>query len=89
MSKLNPLLSHSESEIEKFIDENLSPFHVRWLTMQSQALGHTRTRIFEAILSDWLSRRPSRNRQGTPDSEIARQAVEEFILRYQGRSFLN
>jgi hypothetical protein len=89
MSNLNPLLGHSESEIEKFIDENLSPFHVRWLTMRSQALGHTRTRIFEAIISDWLSQRRSRNRQGTPDGEIARQAVEEFILRYQGRSFLN
>jgi len=61
MSNLNPLLSHSESEIEKFIDENLSPFHVRWLTMQRQALGHTRTRIFEAILSDWFSRHRSRN----------------------------
>jgi hypothetical protein len=88
MSNLNPLLSHSESEIEKFIDENLSPFHVGWLTMQSQALGHTRTRIFEAILSDWLSQRQSRDRQGTPDSEIARQAVEEFILRYQSRFLL-
>jgi hypothetical protein len=53
----------------------------------SQALGHTRTRVFEAILSDWLSRRPSRNRQGRPDGEIARQAVEEFLLRYQGSFF--
>lgn len=87
MSNVIPLLSREESEIEKFIDENLSLFQVSWLTMQSQALGHTRTRIFEAILSDWFSRRPSRNRQGTPDSEIARQAVEEFILRYQSRSF--
>jgi hypothetical protein len=52
--------------------------------MQSQALGHTR--IFAAILSDWFSRHPSRNRQGTRDSQIARQAVEEFILRYQSRS---
>jgi hypothetical protein len=25
------------------------------------------------------------DRQGRPDSEIARQAVEEFILRYQSR----
>jgi hypothetical protein len=87
MSNVNPLLNRGESETEKFIDENLSPFHVRWLTMQSQALGHTRTRIFEAILSDWLSRYPSRNRQRTPDNEIARQAVEEFILRYESRFF--
>ena len=88
MSNLNPLLGRRESEIEKFIEENLSSFHVRWLTMQSQALGHTRIRIFEAILSDWLCRRPCRNRQGRPESEIARQAVEEFILRYQSRFFL-
>jgi hypothetical protein len=39
MSNLNPLLSHSESEIEKFIDENLSPFHVRWLTMRARRSG--------------------------------------------------
>jgi hypothetical protein len=88
MPDVNTLLDRSESEIETFIDENLSPLQVRWLTMQSQALGHTRTRILEAILSDWLSRYPSRNRQRLPGNEIAHRAVEEFILRYESRLFL-
>ena len=88
MSDVSTLLDRSESEIEKFIDENLSPFQASWLTRQSQAFGHTRVRILEAIISDWLSRYPSRNRQRTPDNEIARRAVEEFILRYESRFFL-
>jgi hypothetical protein len=32
---------------------------------------------------------PDSDRQGRADSEIARQAIEEFILRYQSRFFLN
>jgi hypothetical protein len=87
MSGVSILLDRSETEIEEFIDENLSPFQASWLTRQSQAFGHTRVRILEAIISDWLSRYSCRDRQRTPDNEIARRAVEEFILRYESRFF--
>jgi len=88
MSGVSILLDRSESEIEKFIDENLLPFQASWLTRQSQAFGQTRARILEAIVSDWLSRYPSRDRQRRPDNEVARRAVEEFILRYEKQIFL-
>jgi hypothetical protein len=69
----------SSQDIERYIEENLSAYQVRWLTMQSQALRHPRTRIFKAILSDWLSRHSSRDRQQTADVDIARRAMDEFI----------
>jgi len=87
MSDVNPALTRGDREIEGFIDQNLLPFQVKWLTMQSQALGHSRTRIFEAILSDWFSRYSFRSYQRPADNDVARQAVGEFILRYQTRPF--
>jgi hypothetical protein len=67
------LAKRSSHDFERYIEENLSAYQVKWLTMQSQALRYSRTRIFEAILSDWLSRHSSRDRQQTVDVDIARR----------------
>jgi hypothetical protein len=45
--------------------------------------GISKVRIFEAIVSDWLSRHSSRNRQQMAEVDIARRAVDEFISRHQ------
>jgi hypothetical protein len=83
MSISSHLAKLSSHDIESYIEENLSAYQLRWLTMQSQALRYTRTRIFEAILSDWLSRHSSRDRQPAADVDIARRAMDEFISRHQ------
>jgi hypothetical protein len=54
-----------DNDLEKYIQENLCDHQLKWLTMQSRALGYSRIRIFEAILSDWLSRHSSRERWPT------------------------
>jgi hypothetical protein len=77
-----------DNDVEKYIEENLCDHQVKWLTMQSRALGYSRMRIFEAILSDWLSRHSSRERWPTGGVQIAKQAMDEFIFRYQ-RPFLS
>ena len=76
-----------ENDLEKYIEENLCDHQLKWLAMQSRALGYSRIRIFEAILADWLSRHSSCKRWPTVGVQIARQAMDEFIFRYQ-RSFL-
>lgn len=83
MSTRKQLAKHNNDELNKYIEENLSAYQIRWLTMQSQAFGYPRTRIFQAILSDWLSRHSSRNPWQTLEVEIARKAMDEFIFRYQ------
>ena len=70
---------------ESFIMENLSPYCILWLSRQSEALGQTRTVILKHILKEWFATHV----EGVPDnadaylSEIAREAVAEFILRHQ------
>jgi hypothetical protein len=83
MSIFSHLAKPSSHDIERYIEENLSAYQVRWLTMQSQALRYSRARIFEAILSEWLSRHSSHDRQQTADVDIARRAMDEFISRHQ------
>jgi hypothetical protein len=39
MSDVSALLDRGESEIEKFIDENLSPFEANWLTRRVRHSG--------------------------------------------------
>jgi hypothetical protein len=87
MSSPDQLAKPRNHDVEKYIEENLCDHQLNWLTMQSRALGYSRIRIFEAILSDWLSRHSSRERCPTGGMQIARQAMDEFIFRYQ-RSFL-
>jgi hypothetical protein len=87
MSTSPRLANHNSHDVERYIEQNLSAYQLRWLTMQSQALGYPRARIFEAILSDWLSRHSSRTRQQMAEVDIARRAVDEFISRQMARSW--
>jgi hypothetical protein len=51
--------------------------------LRRTSLGYPRIRIFKAILSDWISRHSSRNRQQMAEVDIARRAMDEFISRHQ------
>jgi hypothetical protein len=69
---------------ESFIIENLSAYCILWLTRQAEALGETRTTILHNILKEWFAM----HAQGVPKnldayvSDIARDAVAEFIVRH-------
>ena len=70
---------------ESFIVENLSAYCVLWLSRQSEALGETRTVILQEILKEWFAMH-GRNVPTNLDAyvtEIAREAVAEFIVRHQ------
>jgi hypothetical protein len=76
---------YPDDSAESFIVENLSPYCVSWLSRQSDALGETRTFILQNILKEWFATHAG----DIPDSldayvtEIAREAVAEFIVRHQ------
>jgi hypothetical protein len=76
---------YPDNSAESFIVENLSPYCVLWLSRQSDALGETRTVILQNILKEWFAT----NATDVPDNvdayvtEIAREAVAEFIVRHQ------
>jgi hypothetical protein len=84
MSTSNQLVESDDHGVEKYMEENLCDYQLKWLTWQSRALGYSRTSLFEAILSDWLSRRPSREPLPEEGIQVARQAMDEFIFRYPG-----
>jgi hypothetical protein len=73
---------------ESFIVENLSAYCVLWLSRQSEALGQTRTVILQNILKEWFATH-ARDVPKNPNNvdayvtEIARDAVAEFIVRHQ------
>jgi hypothetical protein len=69
---------------ESFIVENLSPYCVLWLSRQSDALGETRTRILQNILKEWFATHAGDvpNNVDAYVTEIAREAVAEFIVRH-------
>lgn len=73
---------------ESFIVENLSAYCVLWLSRQSEALGQPRTVILQNILKEWFAMH-SRDVPNNPNNldayvtEIARDAVAEFIVRHQ------
>jgi len=81
ISDVKSVSNRDEKAIEDFIDANLEPPQIEWLIIQSEAAGYNRTRIFEAVLADWLSRCPSQSHRTAVEDDIARQAVDEFILR--------
>jgi hypothetical protein len=70
---------------ESFIVENLSAYSVLWLSRQSEALGETRTVILQNILKEWFAMhgRDVPNNLHAYVTEIAREAVAEFIVRHQ------
>jgi hypothetical protein len=69
---------------ESFIAENLSAYSQLWLNRQSEALGETKTVIFERILTEWFAMhvREVPNNLDAYIAEIAREAVSEFIVRH-------
>jgi hypothetical protein len=69
---------------ESFIAENLSAYCLLWLNRQSEALGETKTVIFERILTEWFAMhvREVPNNLDAYIAEIAREAVSEFIVRH-------
>jgi hypothetical protein len=70
---------------ESFIVENLSPYCVLWLSRQAEALGESRTIILERILKEWFAMH-ARDIPKNLDAyvtDIARDAVSEFIVRHQ------
>jgi hypothetical protein len=74
-----------DDSAESFIVENLSPYCVLWLSRQSDALGETRTVILQNILKEWFATHAGNvpNNVGSYVSEIAREAVAEFIVHHQ------
>jgi hypothetical protein len=43
MSASHRLANHNNHDVERYIEQNLSAYQLRWLTMQSQALGYPRS----------------------------------------------
>jgi hypothetical protein len=76
---------YPDDSAESFIVENLSPYCGLWLSRQSDALGETRTRILQNILKEWLATHVGDvpNNVDAYVTEIAREAVAEFIVRHQ------
>jgi cell pole-organizing protein PopZ len=67
---------------ESFIRKNLSIFQADWLRRQSEALEETKTEMLEAIMTEWLDLNPPAVWEEMDEVEIARRAVEEFILHH-------
>ncbi|HEX6566293.1 MAG TPA: hypothetical protein VF020_18525 [Chthoniobacterales bacterium] len=69
---------------ESFIVENLSAYCILWLKRQSEALGETKTVILQNILKEWFAMhaRDVPNNLSAYVTEIAREAVSEFIVRH-------
>jgi hypothetical protein len=76
---------YPDDSAESFIVQNLPPYCALWLRRQSDALGETRTVILQNILKEWFATHAG----DVPDNidafvtEIAREAVAEFIVRHQ------
>jgi cell pole-organizing protein PopZ len=67
---------------ESFICKNLSIFQANWLQRQSEALEETRSEMLEAIMAEWFELNPPAVWEEMDEVEIARRAVEEFILHH-------
>lgn len=76
---------YPDDSAESFILEKLSPYCVSWLSRQSDALGETRTVILQNILKEWFATHAGEvpNNVDAYLTEIAREAVAEFIVRHQ------
>lgn len=76
---------YPDDSAEPFIIENLSPYCTLWLSRQAEALGETRTVILQNILREWFATHPQEVSKNLDAhiSEIARDAVAEFIVRHQ------
>ena len=76
---------YPDDSAESFIVDNLSSYCALWLTRQSEALGESRTMILRNILKEWFATHAGDvpNKGDEYFSEIAREAVSEFIVRHQ------
>ena len=71
---------YPDDSAESFIVQNLSPYCALWLSRQSEALGETRTIILQNILREWLATHSEDVPDDVDPTEIAREAVAEFIV---------
>jgi hypothetical protein len=71
---------YPDDSAESFIIQNLSPYCALWLSRQSEALGETRTVILQNILREWLATHAGDVPDDVDVTEIAREAVAEFIV---------
>ncbi|MBV8098787.1 MAG: hypothetical protein JOZ31_06495 [Verrucomicrobia bacterium] len=67
---------------ESFIRKNLSIFQADWLRRQSEAVEQTRSEMLDAIMAEWFELNPPDVWEEMEEVEIARRAVEEFILHH-------
>ena len=79
-SDRSPNLSNDSAE--SFIGENLSIYQAQWLKNQCRPLGQTRAQILEAILKEWLLDHPHEVWEKLESGEVARRAMNDFILRH-------
>jgi hypothetical protein len=71
---------YPDDSAESFIIQNLSPYCALWLSRQSEALGETRTVLLQNILREWLATHAGDVPDDVDVTEIAREAVDEFIV---------
>jgi hypothetical protein len=76
---------YPDDSAECFIVQNLSPYCALWLSRQSEALDETRTVILQNILREWFATHAGDVSDNVDAwvTEIAREAVAEFIVRHQ------
>lgn len=74
---------YPDDSAESFIIQNLSPYCALWLSRQSEALGETRTVILQNILREWLATHAGDVPDDVDVTEIAREAVADFIVCHQ------
>jgi len=82
MSPFDSSHRRGNDSAESFIRKNLSLFQAHWLRRQSEALEQTRSEMLEAIMTEWFDLNPPAVWEEMEEGEIARRAVEEFILRH-------
>ena len=82
MSLFDSSPNYSNDSAESFIGENLSVYQAQWLKNQCSALGQTRAQILEAILKEWLLDHPHETWAELGSGEVARRAMNDFILRH-------
>ena len=74
--------NYANDSAESFIGENLSIYQAQWLKNQCAVLQETRSQILEAILREWLLDHPIEVWEELKPGEVARRAVNQFILRH-------
>ena len=82
MSLFDSSPNYSNDSAESFIGENLTIYQAQWLKNQCSPLGQTKAQILEAILREWLLEHPHEVWEKLESGEVARRAMNDFILRH-------